>query len=109
MANKNDDLSGVVQGLVKEYVVPKYPIYRITFVESEIDWSDDDPVLNTIIRRCLFEINDEDGEQYCSFHDDYRISSADLKKGQEKVSEQKGYVIYKGTVNYTIIAVERVA
>lgn len=111
MANTQDDLSSIVKGFVKEYVVPKCPIYRITFVESEITYEEGDPDITTIIRRCLFEINDEwgDGEHYCSFDDNYRITSHMLKKGKEKVSEQKGYVIYRGTKTYTIIAVERVA
>lgn len=105
----NDDISGVVQGLVKEYIVPKNTIYRITFVVSEINYPDDgyeEIFIDTKIKRCLFEIIDKD-EIAASFDDDYRINSRLLEEMLN--TEHKAVVIHQGNETYTLIKAEKVA
>ena len=113
--NNSQDISGVVQGLVKEYIVPKYPIYRIKYVKTKLTWDDngDTPYMITSVKCHLFEIKDtdEDGNEFLhpcdeiDFKNSFRIKSSHLQE-----FENKGHKIVGGcNLSYTIISAEKVA
>jgi len=53
----------VITTLATTYLKPAHPIYRIKYVRSDIDFSDDDIALNYICMNVIIEII-EDGEGY---------------------------------------------
>jgi hypothetical protein len=112
--SSSQDISGVVQGLVKEYIVPKYPIYRIKYIKTKLIFDDDDvPYMRTNVKCRLFEIIDEneDGSEFqhrfdeVNFRDDFRITSSVLQKFENGMFP----VIENCNVTYTIISAKRVA
>lgn len=112
--NNSQDISGVVQGLVKEYIVPKYPVYRIKYVKTKLVFADgEEPCILTSVKCRIFEIKDkkEDGSEFSHPYDEsdfgysFRISSRCLQD-----FENKGHkVIDKGYATYTLISAEKVA
>ena len=45
--SQENDLNVVIKDLIKEYLIPEYPIYRVKYVHTYIHESDDEISNNT--------------------------------------------------------------